>query len=257
MLAAMDEAVGAILAVLDERGLRTNTLVLFASDNGGPAPGRVTDNGPLRAGKGTLYEGGVRVAACASWPGRIPAGSFVDEPLHIVDVYPTFLRLAGASLRQDLPIDGLDVWPVLSRGRRSPHDAILINAEPRRGAVRAGDWKLVLNGARATAAEAEEDDSRESGDEPSAPAETARARTRPLNRESVELYDLSKDPGERTNLAALEPARVRKLRRIYERFAAEAKTPLSGPMPKGFRAPRVWGPAGEPADPAPRDSGRD
>ena len=70
MLAAMDEAIGKILAALDEKKIRDNTLIIFTSDNGGPTPGSVTDNGPLRAGKGTLYEGGVRVAAFAAWPGQ-------------------------------------------------------------------------------------------------------------------------------------------------------------------------------------------
>lgn len=270
VLAAMDDAVGRILAELDARGLRTNTLVFFSSDNGGPAPGRITDNGPLRAGKGTLYEGGVRVAACASWPGHIPAGSFVDEPLHIVDLYPTLLKLAGASLRQELPVDGLDIWPVLSRGRRSPHDAILINAEPKRGAVRVGDWKLVLNGARATAAEAEGEgagDGETEGDDaprnpggkegstsPRADAAAARPaparapdRDRDRDAERVELFHLPSDPGEKTNLAAQEPARVRKLRKAYDRLAAQAMPPQSAPMPRGFRAPKIWGPAGEPA----------
>ena len=98
MVAALDEAVGQIIEQLDKKGLRDNTLIIFHSDNGGPAPGVVTSNGPLRAGKATLYEGGVRVAAFAAWPGHIPAGSVVNQPLHVVDWYPTLLGLAGASL---------------------------------------------------------------------------------------------------------------------------------------------------------------
>ena len=146
MLAAMDEAIGQILAALDEKGLRKNTLVIFSSDNGGPAPGRVTDNGPLRAGKGTLYEGGVRVAACAVWEGQIKAGSIVNAPLHMVDWYPTLLRLAGANLKQKMPLDGRDAWGALAQGKASPHTEILLNATPRTGAIRVGDWKLVLYG---------------------------------------------------------------------------------------------------------------
>jgi arylsulfatase A-like enzyme len=99
MLAAMDEAIGQILATIDAKGLRKQTLIIFSSDNGGPNPGRVTDNGPLRAGKATLYEGGVRVAACVAWEGRIKAGSVVSAPLHMVDWYPTLLRLAGRNLK--------------------------------------------------------------------------------------------------------------------------------------------------------------
>src|SRR4051812_40468509 len=130
MLAALDEAVGTVVAAVERAGVRQDTLFVFSSDNGGPAPGRVTDNGKYRAGKGTLYEGGVRVAAFATWDGRIPAGSTVTEPIHMVDWYPTLLKLCGASGEQPLPVDGLDVWPTLTEGRRSPHDAILLNTTP-------------------------------------------------------------------------------------------------------------------------------
>ena len=100
MVAAMDEGVGQIIAALREKQLLDNTLIIFSSDNGGPAPGRITSNRPLRAGKGTIYEGGIRVCAFVSWPGHIPAGQTNDEPLHIVDWYPTLLNLAGGSLEQ-------------------------------------------------------------------------------------------------------------------------------------------------------------
>ena len=76
--------------------MRDNTLFVFTSDNGGPRPGVVTSNGKLREGKGTHYEGGVRVAAFATWDGKIPMGSEVNEMLHIADWYPTLLKLAGA-----------------------------------------------------------------------------------------------------------------------------------------------------------------
>src|SRR4051812_17732780 len=100
MLAALDEAVRTIVEAGGEAGARKDTLFVFSSDNGGPEPGVVTDNGKYRAGKGTLYEGGVRVAACATWDGRLKAGSTVTEPLHIVDWYPTLLKLCGARAEQ-------------------------------------------------------------------------------------------------------------------------------------------------------------
>ena len=81
-----------------------STLIVFASDNGGPQPGKVTSNGPFRAGKGTLYEGGVRVCACAAYPKYIKPGTVVNEPLHMVDWYPTLLKLAGVSLRSVLKL---------------------------------------------------------------------------------------------------------------------------------------------------------
>ncbi|MEO6246820.1 MAG: arylsulfatase, partial [Opitutaceae bacterium] len=116
MLAAMDESVGEIVGALEAKGLRKNTLIFFCSDNGGPNPGVVTSNGPLRAGKGTLYEGGVRVPAVAVWDGKIKAGSVVEAALHMVDWYPTLLTLAGVSLAQKNPLDGRDAWPAITRG---------------------------------------------------------------------------------------------------------------------------------------------
>src|SRR5262249_46737815 len=148
MVAAMDEAIGRIIPTLDEAKLRQNTLIIFSSDNGGPQPGRVTSNGPLREGKATLYEGGTRVAAFATWDGYIRAGSQVNAPLHMVDWYPTLLKLAGASLAQPLPLDGRDAWPTITEGRPSPHEEILLNTTPNQGAIRMGDWKLILNGHR-------------------------------------------------------------------------------------------------------------
>ena len=85
MLAALDEAVGRVVEAIEKKGIRQNTLFLFSSDNGGPSPGSVTSNGPLRSSKATLYEGGVRVPAFATWEGHIKPGSVVDGALHMVD----------------------------------------------------------------------------------------------------------------------------------------------------------------------------
>jgi arylsulfatase A-like enzyme len=225
MLAAMDEAIGQVLDALDKNGLSRNTLVVFSSDNGGPAPGRVTDNGTLRAGKGTVYEGGVRAAAGASWPGRIKAGTVVTQPLHTVDWYPTLLKLAGASLKQTLPVDGVDAWPTIAEGKPSPHAEILINAAPMSGAIRAGNWKLVLNGTGHQAEMA----LRESGrDLSTAPA-------------TVELFDLAADPGEQRNVADANPEKVRDLRTRYEALAAQAIPPKLKPRDPNFLTPKVWG----------------
>jgi arylsulfatase A-like enzyme len=223
MVAAMDEGIGQILAALDEQGLRKDTLVIFSSDNGGPNPGRVTNNGPLRAGKGTLYEGGVRVAACAAWDGRIKPGTTVNEPLHMVDWYPTLLKLVGAATQQKLPLDGKDAWATVSEGKPSPHDAILLNTTPGNGAVRVGDWKLVLNGNRGID---------EGGEQPVA-----------ANRggERVELFNLATDLAEKKNLAADQPEKVQELRARLASFAREAVPPKSRPRPAGFQSPKVWG----------------
>jgi arylsulfatase A-like enzyme len=231
MVAAMDEAIGQILAALDARGLRTNTLIFFSSDNGGPNPGRVTSNGPLRAGKGTVYEGGTRVCACVAWEGHIKPGTAVAQPLHIVDWYPTLLKLAGASVNQKLPLDGRDIWPVLTQGKPSPHDEILLNTSPRAGAIRVGDWKLVINGATGTS---EEDD------ESPAPARRKKA-ARQNQPQKVELFNLAQDLSEKHDLSAEKPEKTKELRARYDALAKQAAKPGNAPKPPGYTPPKVWG----------------
>jgi arylsulfatase A-like enzyme len=160
----------------------------------------------------------------------------IDEPMHIVDLYPTFLKLAGVSLKQTLPLDGLDIGPVFNRSKRSPHDEILLNTEPERGAVRKGDWKLVLNGHRRM----NDDGGLESTDD-NGENSTGRTNAAPRRRVSVELFNLAKDPQEKTNLASQRPEKVRVLRWAYERLSAQAVPPKARPMPRGFKAPPVWG----------------
>jgi arylsulfatase A-like enzyme len=230
MVTAMDEAVGRIISALDARGWRTNTLIVFSSDNGGPNPGRLTRNDPLRAGKGTVYEGGVKVSAFAHWPGQIKSNTVVNAPLHIVDWYPTLLKLAGAGVEQKLPLDGRDLWPAITASAPSPHDAILINASPRKGALRAGDWKLVINGQIAEPGDGDDGDATQDAGKEKVPAVA-----------SVELFNLAKDPGEKENLASQHPDKVRELRARYDALAAQQVPPKAQPKPKGFVTPKVWG----------------
>ena len=220
MLTAMDDGVGTIVDAVEKAGVRDNTLFIFSSDNGGPEPGRVTDNGDYRGGKGGLYEGGVRVAAFATWDDHIEAGSTIDEPMHVVDWYPTLIKLAGGELEQELPIDGLDVRPTLTAGAPSPHDAILLNTTPMVGAVRAGDWKLIARDGK---------DNHETG------------ASKRLRRPVRELFNLKDDPFERSNLAEQQPAKVQELESALAQFAAQAVAPKAKPKPKNFVAPRVWG----------------
>jgi arylsulfatase A-like enzyme len=222
MLAAMDEAVGKIVAAVEAAGVRGNTLFVFSSDNGGPRPGVVTDNGPYRAGKGTVYEGGVRAAAFATWDGHIKPGSTITEPLHMVDWYPTLLKLCGAKPEQKLPVDGRDLWPTLTQGKPSPHDVILLNTTPRGGAIRAGDWKLVVT---------------DGIDDPDGNPPKKKAATT----EPVELFNLKDDPYEKTNLAAKQPEKVKELRARLDAFAKQAVAPKARPKPKDFVTPKVWG----------------
>lgn len=205
MVSALDDEIGRVVAALDATGMRENTIILFHSDNGGTHNAMFAgvmadmskvkipcDNRPFRDGKGSLYEGGTRVAAFANWPGRISAGT-VDELIHVVDLYPTLASLAGASLAKCKPLDGMNVWDTLSRGSPSPRDEIVYNIEPFRGAIRKGDWKLIW---RATL--------------PS----------------SVQLFNLDRDPGESANLAGEHPEVVAKLQARIEALAREAAKPL-------------------------------
>jgi arylsulfatase A-like enzyme len=215
MVACLDDAVGAILAALNRRGMAKDTLILFSSDNGG-RPGLGADNGPLRAGKATLYEGGTRVPAWAHWPGRLKPG-VVHAPLHMVDWYPTLLKLGGAPLAQKLPLDGLDMWPTLAEGKAPARKEVVYNVEPQRGAVRVGDWKLVVHGKL----------------------------PRPAGggTEGVELFDLADDPFEMKDLAAKRPEKVRELLARLNALAKEAAAPRAAvqKMPAGFKAPKVYG----------------
>lgn len=224
MLAALDEEVGRIKAAIDAKGLADKTLIVFSSDNGGANPGKVTSNGPLRGAKGTLFEGGTRVAAFATWPGHIPAGSTVNAPLHIVDLYPTLLKLAGAKLDQEKPLDGRDAWQAIAAGGPSPHDAILLNATPNNGAIRVGDWKLIVG--RPVGAGG-------GGGEPAPNPDSQAA--------GPFLFNLADDPNEKQNLAAKNPAKVAELRARYDALAAQAVPPKAAPIAPGFRSPRVWG----------------
>ncbi len=201
MITAMDDEIGRVVAALEKRGMRENTLVVFQSDNGGPRSAMFTgeidmskstipaDNGPYRDGKGTLYEGGNRVVALANWPGHLKAGSVVDAPIHMVDMYPTLAGLAGASLARCKPLDGLDVWPTLAGGKASPRDEVVYSIEAFRAGIRKGDWKLVW------------------------------LATLPSR---VELFDLAKDPAEKTNLAGSNPQKVAELQQRVEALSREA-----------------------------------
>lgn len=193
MLTAMDEAIGKVVTALEEKGMMDETLVIFASDNGGPSPGRVTSNGELRAGKGTVYEGGIRSCSFVHWRGRIRGGQTIRETLHAADWYPTLAKLTGAPMEQKLPLDGKDIWPVLTEGAKTPHEVLMV-CGTRRGeaAVRMGDWKLVVGvGGK--------------------------------GKEGVEeLYDLAEDPGEKRNLAGERGEKVRELRARYEAMMEKA-----------------------------------
>ncbi len=216
MITALDEAVGKIVAAIEEQGEMENTLFIFSSDNGGPNPGQISDNGELRAGKGTVYEGGVRVCAFASWKGKIQPASVVNEPIHVVDWYPTLLKLAGAKVDQPLPIDGLDVWDTISKGAPSPRQETVLNITPNGGAIRVGDWKLIrreqANGGKG-------------------------------KRPPFELFNIREDIQEKNDLSESQPEKLKELSARYAEIAKSAAAPLTSgnEMPAGFKVPKVWG----------------
>ncbi len=203
MINAMDEQIGAVLAELSRKGMREDTLVIFHSDNGGVTSatfaGQIETKGqlparntPLRNGKGSLDEGGTRAVALANWPGRIKPGK-VDQPMHVVDMLPTLAGRAGASLSGTKPLDGVDVWQTLSQGAPSPRTEIVYNVEMFRAALRQGDWKLNLRATLPT---------------------------------KVELYNIAKDPGETTNLAAENAPLVAALQKRIDDLSKEMKPSL-------------------------------
>ena len=206
MVACLDDEIGRVVAALDKKKMRDNTLILFHSDNGGTRSAMFAgvmadmskvkipcDNGPYREGKGTLYEGATRVCALANWPGHIKAGSTVEGMIHAVDMYPTLAKLAGASTAKCKPLDGMDVWQTISEGKPSPRTEIVYNVEPFRGAVRQGDWKLIW---------------------------------RTLLPSSVDLYNLAQDPSEENNLAAASPDKVAAFQQRLDALAKESAKPL-------------------------------
>ena len=206
MLAAVDEAIGQIVDSLETAGLRDNTLIVFSSDNGGPKPGT---NTPLRDFKGSIYEGGVRGCAFANWPGKIPAGQRITQPMHVIDWYPTLVKLADGSLEQKLPIDGRDVWPMLTQQAPSPHDAILSVRSPTQAALRMGDWKLIdyaVSESNAT----------------DAAKPRARGKKNQRKASGIELYNLATDIGESTNLADKEKERVAMMKARLAEFLGDA-----------------------------------
>jgi arylsulfatase A-like enzyme len=158
--------------------------------------------------------------------------------LHIVDWYPTLLKLAGASAVQKLPLDGRDLWPALTEGKPSPHDAILINAVPRSGAIRMGDWKLVRNGGVGA------NDLESAGSATTGKGKKKKGAAKSESgADQIELFNLAADPGEKNNLAMQHPEVVQRLAERLDGFGREALPPKAEGQPANYRAPAVWGEA--------------
>ena len=175
----MDWSVGQVLDTVRALGLGEKTLVIFTSDNGGPL-NQGANNRPLRGSKTQTFEGGIRVCTIAWWPGKIPAGTTTDEITTMMDILPTFVKLAGGEPPSDRKIDGHDIWPLLAAvpGATSPYDAFYYYRGLKLEAVRSGPWKLHLGGGG--------------------------------------LFKLDADIGESTNVAAANPQVADRLRALAE-----------------------------------------
>ncbi|MDQ6678717.1 MAG: sulfatase [Acidobacteriota bacterium] len=202
MVETADESVGALLKSVDESGQADRTIVIFFSDNGGvryqaKRKPPITNNSPLRAGKGHLYEGGIREPLIIRWPGVTRPGSVIDTPVSSIDFFPTICEAVGTKYA---PVDGVSLRPLLlgEAGVERPlfwhYPHYSDQGGVPSGAVRAGDWKLI---------EFYEDG-------------------------RLELFDVSADPGERVNLIRKEPARAKKLQQTL----ADWRRSVGAAMPK-------------------------
>jgi len=210
MVESVDDSVGRVMKKLDEIGVADNTIVIFMSDNGGlstVAREGSTCNLPLRAGKGWLYEGGIREPMIIKWPGTVKAGSTCGEPVTSTDFYPTMLQMAGLPLKPDQHVDGVSLLPLLKQKGKLEREAIYWHyphyhgsGNKPSGAIRAGDYKLI---------EWYEDN-------------------------SIELYNIREDIGEKNDLAARMPGKAAELRRMLHRWLRQ--TGATVPTPEQLRA---------------------
>lgn len=225
VIAEIDWSVGQILDAVKRTKLDENTLVIFTSDNGpwlsyGNHGG---SKGTFREGKGTAFEGGVRVPFLARWPGRIPKGAVGHLPAMTIDILPTLAGLAGASVPADRIIDGRDMWPLLADqpGARAPHDVLYFYWGTELHAIRSGKWKVHLP-------------------HPYQSLEAAGGDGRPGKyvRKEIELslFDLEKDAEETTNVADRNPEVVKMLLEHAERAREDLGDSLVKRTGKNVRA---------------------
>jgi arylsulfatase A-like enzyme len=199
MLAAQDDAVGRVLAAIRDAALENDTLIIFLSDNGGPTHQTSSSNLPLRGYKAQVLEGGIRVPFLMQWSGRLPMGIEYALPVITLDIHPTVVAAAGGTIPVESRLDGVDLLPFLTGAKSgAPHDRLCWRFG-RQGAVRMGDWKLVL-----------------------------------LAQREPQLYNLAQDIGESHNLARHRPEKLKLLEAAYQAWNAELAEPR---WPQGGREP--------------------
>ena len=191
----LDWSVGEILRALKEMELDENTLVIFTTDNGAASG----SSAPLRAKKGGLYDGGIRVPCIMRWPGKIPAGTVCSEVAATIDVLPTLAGLTGGKVPGDRVIDGKNIWPLMQGvpGAKSPHEAYIV-VHGGRAAARSGQWKFYPW---------PESDGKKRAGQPQQPKP---------EEPPVQLYDVSADISETTNVAAQNPEVVARLQKLVD-----------------------------------------
>lgn len=207
MVEHTDDSVGQVMAKLDSLGLTENTIVIFFSDNGGfsyvrgksEAP---TNNAPLRLGKGSLYEGAVRVPFIVRWPGKVAKGTVCNVPVISVDFYPTLAEIAGAPEAAGHVLDGVSLVPLLTISGKMPDRALYwhyphYHHTAPGGMVREGDFKLIEN----------------------------------FEDGSLELYNLSEDLGEQKNLASSMPEKAKELQAKLKSWREAVGAQMCSPNP--------------------------
>ena len=244
----LDWSVGEILATLKKHGLEEDTLVIFTSDNGpflsyGSHAGSA---GPLRGGKLTAFEGGVRMPCIMFWPGKIPAGRDCDEIASTIDLLPTASRLVGGKLPKHA-IDGKDIWPLLTGkdGAKSPHEAVFFYNGTELHALRSGPWKLHFphpylvvdgepgkDGKPANFGNLKPADLKKSGIQGVATRHGYR-----VEQCVLELYNLHDDIGESKNVAKDHPDVVERLQKLAEAARRDLGDSLTGRKGIGIRPP--------------------
>mgnify|MGYP000368545971 CR=1 FL=1 len=208
MVEAMDAAIGRVLKALDDHGVADDTIVIFFSDNGGlsTSEGSPTSNLPYRAGKGWMYEGGIREPLIIRWPGKAKGGSNCEVPVTSTDFYPTLLEACGLPAKPKQHVDGVSLVPLLEQPTAAFQRGPIFWHYPHWGnqggspsaAVRDGSWKLIHY----------------------------------YTDKDPELFDLSKDPGERKNLAKQHPEKVAALMGKLDAFRRETDALMPSPNPK-------------------------
>ncbi len=188
----LDDAIGKVVATLKSEGVWENTLIFFISDNGGPLA-QSADNTPLHGGKHQDFEGGIRVPFLVCWPAKLKAGES-QAVVSALDILPTALAAAGVATPTEKPLDGMNIVPILSGETPAPTRNLFWASGSEAGwwAVRSGDWKLVGQ------------------------------------KDKINLFDLSKDMSESTDLAKQMPEKLAELTKLHDAWLAEMAPPISG-----------------------------